>query len=126
MIPSLWIRLPSILDLIPALDMLIFKSLSRLLKITPRITNGELKSLKKAMKLMLLKLLHQESELVRKKMSKSKMELSKSETKFMMKVSFVIGVSFTQVTLEMENKEMEWALVLPMTLLMNSDNVVNN
>jgi hypothetical protein len=78
------------------------------------------------LKLMLLKLLHLESELVRKKMSKSKMVLSNSETKSMMKVSFVIGLSFTQVTLEVDVKETKWALILLMTLLMNSDNAANN
>lgn len=75
---------------------------------------------------MLLKLLHLESELERKKMSKSKMELSNWETKSMMKVSFVIGLLFTQVTLEVDVKETKWVSTLLMTLLMNSDNAVNN
>jgi hypothetical protein len=106
--------------------MRMFKSLSRLLKKIPRITNGELRSPIKTLKLMLLKLLHLESELERKKMSKSKMELSNSETKSMMKVSFVIGLLFTQATLEVDNKETKWVSISLMTLLMNSDNAANN
>jgi len=75
---------------------------------------------------MLLKLLHLESELERKKMSKLEMELSNSETKSMMKVSFVIGLLFTQVTLEVDVKETKMVSTLLMILLMNSDNAVNN
>lgn len=59
-------------------------------------------------------------------MSKSAMELSNSETKSMMKVSFVIGLLFTQVTLEVDVKETIWVSILLMTLLMSSDNAVNN
>jgi len=75
---------------------------------------------------MLLKLLHLESELERKKMSKLEMELSNWETKSMMKVSFVIGLLFTQVTLEVDVKETKMVSTLLMILLMNSDNAVNN
>lgn len=106
--------------------MLIFKNLSGLLKKIPRKTNGELRSPTKTLNLMLLRLLLQESELVRKKMSKSKMVLSNSETKSTMKVSFVIGLLFTQVILEVVVKETKMDLILPMILLTNSDNAVNN
>lgn len=75
---------------------------------------------------MLLRLLLLESELVRNRTSKSKMVLSNSETKSTMKVSFVIGLLFTQVTLEMDVKEIKMVLVLLMTLLTNSDNAANN
>jgi len=44
----------------------------------------------------------------------------------MMKVSFVIGLLFTQVTLEVDVKETKMVSTLLMILLMNSDNVVNN
>lgn len=103
-----------------------FKNLSRLLKKTLRRTNGELRSPIKTLKLKVLRLLLLESELVRKRMSKSQMVLSNSEMKSTMKVSFVIGLLFTQVTLEVDNKETGMALVLLMTLLMSSDNAVNN
>jgi hypothetical protein len=106
--------------------MLIFKNLSGLLKKIPRKTNGELRSPTKTLNLMLLRLLLLESELVRKKMSKSKMVLSNSETKSTMKVSFVIGLLFTQVILEVVVKETKMDLILPMILLTNSDNAVNN
>jgi len=106
--------------------MLIFKNLSGLLKKIPRKTNGELRSPTKTLNLMLLRLLLLESELVRKKMSKSEMVLSNSETKSTMKVSFVIGLLFTQVILEVVVKETKMDLILPMILLTNSDNAVNN